>query len=60
MKRSQILQKLQELIEDTSHIDIPNSSYYNPPELAKEILDCVESFGMVPPEINAVHEWEEE
>ena len=50
MKRSEMLNKLELLIRETKNIDVPNESYYNPTELAKEILKVIEKTGMKAPE----------
>lgn len=70
MKRSEVLTILENLIRDTEYIDIPNEYYYKPKELAEEILNAIETAGMLPPEVKrvtkpfnwlqGVHEWESE
>lgn len=49
MKRSKMLDIIENIICNTTHIDVPSYKYLNYVELAKEILETVEKAGMSPP-----------
>lgn len=53
MKRSEMLDHLEDLIDSTQNIDVPNYAYLKVAALAEEILVLIENKGMMPPSTNS-------
>lgn len=49
MKRSELLYDLAALLQNTEYIDVPISQYIEDEKLALQVLDFLESKGMLPP-----------